>query len=717
VSRPPFVVVPESWINRRWVWVVLLLAAVVPHLNGLDGGFHYDDEHALVRNTHLRHLSEIPRFFVDSSTFSSEPDMAMYRPLLQTTFALNHGLAGYNPWSWHVVNVLIHGLAVFGAFALLRKVLHPHVALGAALLYALHPAHSQAINYLSSRSETLCIALVLWALALLQSKRAGWSVLLYAGALLTKSAAVVFLPVAALLYWVRPGHRRHWQQLLPHGVTTAIYLILISAEGFLPRSLSQDVRPMATQLWTQCKGIVYYLSLAVVPHGLSIEHDFVASAEFWDPPVLLSASLALSLLWLNRGAWKTRLPVLGLGALWFLSALGLPFLMPLNVIINEHRLYLPLLGFAIVVGTALPSLQRAHTALLVLMCVIFCGLSISQNRLWQNELQLWGTATKRAPNSFRSWSNLALAQHTWGDRKSALVSYEKALKLNPGHARAWNNLGLLREESGQLVAARDAYVRAAEQSPSFSGPLANLGRLALETGDLQTADRVLPLALQRNDRDVEARLHQGRLLQILGKRDSAQAYFEQVLVLDPVSAAAANNLGLLYAERGELVSARHWLQRAVDSEPGDSEAAANLMLMELESEGVERRQAYEQVWERFPERLEVGKALADLHARAHEWSAAEAAYRTVAEGNRFVAGLQAALGEASKASGNMAQALTSFRLAVQESDQDVRLWNSLAAAAAALGELEEAQKATGHALEIDPDNAVARANLRRLERP
>ena len=92
----------------KWTWALVLAVAAGPYLNTLNGGFHYDDEHALVRNTHLRQLSAVPGFFVDSSTFSSEPDMAMYRPLLQTTFALNHALGGYDAWSWHLVNVLLH---------------------------------------------------------------------------------------------------------------------------------------------------------------------------------------------------------------------------------------------------------------------------------------------------------------------------------------------------------------------------------------------------------------------------------------------------------------------------------------------------------------------------------------------------------------------------------------------------------------------------------
>ena len=83
-------------------------------------------------------------------------------------------------------------------------------ALAAGLLFAVHPVHSQAVNYLSSRSETMCMALVMWALVLLQARHGIWSAVIYAGALLTKSTAVARKPAAEIAapkqLW--PGMRR-----------------------------------------------------------------------------------------------------------------------------------------------------------------------------------------------------------------------------------------------------------------------------------------------------------------------------------------------------------------------------------------------------------------------------------------------------------------------------------------------------------------------------
>ena len=674
--------------TSRWVWVVVLAAAIVPYLNSLDGGFHYDDEHALLRNSHLRHLSSIPDFFLDSATFSAEPNMAMYRPLLQTSFALNYAASAYEAVSWHVVNVLLHALAAMGAFALFRRLVAPAPALVAGLLFALHPAHSQAVNYLSSRSETMCMALVLWALVLLQSRRGVWSAVVYGAALLTKSAAVALLPLALLLSWLRPKGDHAWRPLVPHGVVTAGYLLLISVEGFLPRSLAQDVRPQSEQIWTQLKAILYYLQLVIIPRGLSIEHDFTIATSLRQAPVLLAAMVLLSLLWLILGVLGSgaglqksgRAGGLVLGGMWFVAALGLPFLVPLNVLINEHRLYLPLAGFSLVLAVPLVE-SRAMVAwksmppplpwvLPLLLCLFFGATTWTQNRLWHSELDLWTSATLRAPNSFRAWSNLALAHHAEGHTELARNAYDKALRLNPGHARAWNNLGLLLEESGSFAEARAAYRQAALLAPGFSGPLANLGRLSLATGDTTAAASQLAEALSRNPDDVEALLHQGRLQQLRGQIESAQTHFERVLELDPVSAAAANNLGMLLAQSGDDAATHRWLQQALVWEPGQPQAAANLMLLELEMHGVSRREAYRQVLDHFPDRGELALALGDLHARAGAWQEALEVYEDLLHRGVAPPGLQGAVAAAYQQLGQSPQALAAFQLAVLQMPAD-----------------------------------------------
>lgn len=709
-------------VQQRWAFCLVFAVAVAPYMNSLDGGFHYDDDHALVRNTHLRQLASIPAFFVDASTFSAEPDMAMYRPLLQTTFALNYALSAYDAWSWHLVNVLLHGLAALGALALCRRLFDPEVALVAALLFALHPVQSQAVNYLSSRSEILSMGLVLWSLALIRSRRIGWSLLLYGLALLTKSAAIILLPLAALIELVRPVRPTNWLRLAPHAGLSVAYLALITLEGFLPRSLAQNVRPWDVHIWTQLKALVYYLQLCVMPHGLALEHDFTESLVPWSPVVLLSAAAAGSVLWLlwhlrvspgaRAGGETGRTNPVWLAAPWFGAGLMIPFIVPLNVLINEHRLYLPALGLALLTAAAI-SRTVANRALLLAILLLFGVSVVRQNGLWDNELALWTRATHRAPHSARAWSNLSLARYEDGDNPGAHGAVQRALNLNAEDSRTWNNMGLLLEQSGRFDDARSAYAQAAQRSPQFSGSLVNLGRLALQAGDLEAAEAALTEALRRNDKDALAQLHRGRLLQMSGQSQAAEASYLQALQLDPMSAAAANNLAMLRAEQDDRAGALAWLQQALNWDPDHEAAAANIMLLQLEAGGLGRQQAYERVLVQFPEQTALAMTLGGIYAQAQRWRDAVRVYRSVWN-SQHVPGLHAALGQAMLAGGDADGALGMLRQAARETPSDVRIWNALAAAAAAAGALDEARRATESALQLDPENARAQANRVRL---
>ena len=84
--------------QRVWLGTSVFLLALVTHLNSLGGDFHYDDLHSIVENYHVRSLAEIPGYFADPATFSSEPSMAMYRPVVMMTYALAYALAGYLAW-------------------------------------------------------------------------------------------------------------------------------------------------------------------------------------------------------------------------------------------------------------------------------------------------------------------------------------------------------------------------------------------------------------------------------------------------------------------------------------------------------------------------------------------------------------------------------------------------------------------------------------------
>src|SRR5262245_40981371 len=87
---------------------ILAIAIAAAYFNCLNNAFQLDDYYGLQNNEWIRSLRNIPRFFTDPFTLTSTKSNADYRPILQITYALNYAISGYAPWSWHVVNLVLH---------------------------------------------------------------------------------------------------------------------------------------------------------------------------------------------------------------------------------------------------------------------------------------------------------------------------------------------------------------------------------------------------------------------------------------------------------------------------------------------------------------------------------------------------------------------------------------------------------------------------------
>src|SRR2546429_9613436 len=154
MGTPPSRPEPERASRRLAILFALVIAAV--YANGLTIPFQFDDEHALEHNPAIRSLANIPRFFVDPNTSTVLRENKDLRPVLLTTFALNYAVSGDATWSYHVLNLVLHWLAVLLVFRIVRAHLWlgadaVAVAAGAALAMGAHPLPTAAVGYLSAR--------------------------------------------------------------------------------------------------------------------------------------------------------------------------------------------------------------------------------------------------------------------------------------------------------------------------------------------------------------------------------------------------------------------------------------------------------------------------------------------------------------------------------------------------------------------------------------
>ena len=594
----------------RRSWVLILTAGLVTWSGTLDNSFHYDDFHSIVDNIYLRVTSldagVMGTYFTDPGTFSIDSEKGMYRPLLVTSFAVNHamgvwlGLGGYHVAGYHVVNIAVHlgsALVVCWLTRLLGGSVHARLLAG--LLFVLHPVASEPVNYISSRSESLSVLLYLLGVCLFLRAESGrnlwrWGTWVAMAAGLFSKSTTITLPAVLLLLdvLVISGRdlRRVASRLLSHhlaGWIVAIaYLAIVTANGWLGRSLAQDVRAPWAQALTQVKAAVYYMVLLAAPVHQSVEPQFAVQSTFGTVvagPLLLLASLAVGALWLSRsGHWRALFLLC-----WACVHLLPTLVVPLNVLVNERRAYGPLAILCIGAGILLASVHwrqlgrpwRPGWGLAVAGCAVLGVLSVERSRVWADEFSLWGDAVRKAPRMSRAHLYLGnaykdAAQHSmdlavrnrhWQAATGAYArAYEEAgdldLRLRALHNRGGVHMAMAGEArtetraGEELAAAEELFKAAVERNPLYADAIINLGSVALHTA--RQAGRT------RQEKEV--------LL-----RKSIERYLEALRVR-PNHSQAHGNLGVAYQDLGELDEAARHYRHAVHLNPGDWLTLKNL---------------------------------------------------------------------------------------------------------------------------------------------
>jgi tetratricopeptide (TPR) repeat protein len=584
----------------------------------LRQAFHYDDFHSIAFNPHIRSLENLARFFWDPTTFSVDPQQAMYRPVLLVSYALNHALGGLQPAGYHLVNVLLHGanavLVLLWVQALSGR---RGLALATAAFFAATPLNAETVNYASSRSEALmglfflgaCLAHARFG----RTGKPGWySLSLSCGilALLTKAVAVVLVAALALAHGYREGWKevhRHWRQYLPFAAVGLLYVLF--TRSLVGKAMLAPVRPLDAQAWTQVKAALYYLYLGAVPVRLSVEHQFFVSPSPLEPAVLGAGLVLLSLGWLLARSGQRLLVLTGA---WAVVLLLPTAAVPLIALVNEHRLYLASLGLGLLMAWALlneagPG-KRVAFGLAAVYTIILAGLALERTQVWRDELSLWQDAAQKAPLMLKPHLRLADALAAAGRLEEAEAAYWRALALRPHHPAARNNLGELYKRLGRLEEAQAQFRTLLESSPDATAARLNLAGLLLRSGQWQEAEAQYQRALQFEDTGGEAQHKLGHIalsfrsdprlalahfeaalekapmpradvwtgrgvaLRSLGRYEEAEAAYHKALEIDPARADAWFNLGNLYRDGGRTQEAEAAYEQVVKL--GDSTLAA-----------------------------------------------------------------------------------------------------------------------------------------------
>lgn len=495
----------ESPRTKQWFLGVLALAFLA-HAAGLFGTWHYDDVHTIVQNPHLDDPRSLASFFVDKRLCSSDPTAGMYRPMLFLGFALNTQWGGRAPFGFLLVNVLIH-VAVSGlAFALARELVRraggdrARACLVATLvggLYAVHPLLNESVSYVSARSSSQATLFVLGsmlcAVRAALGERLRWDLaaaawLLAAAGCFTKEIAAMapLLFLALALPLARRAELRS-SAIVCAGLVAAVALFLVVrgavGDGGLPRVAAAEgaadaFRGSGRSAWvnllSQVVVVARYLGLYFWPAGLSLDHEARVVTSLAEPLFLASLALLLGLSVLALRAPR-RWPLAAAGWLWFAFALApTSSILPLNVLMNEHRLYLPSFGLFLWAAHALApvlvraaeharggsALARLGLACAALSCVGLGARTVVRKLDFHTAERQWASAVAVSPGSpiarLGYGNELALR----GDMRGACEQFEAVVAIDPRHDAGRINLAecLLRrqEEEGDRASLERA---------------------------------------------------------------------------------------------------------------------------------------------------------------------------------------------------------------------------------------------------------------------
>lgn len=545
--------------------IFLVLFTILIYWNSLNVPFVFDDIWGIVENKHIRSLND------PGAIWRWNPP----RFISNLTFAVTHHFSGYNPAHFHLISIAIHlinTVLVFGLILQLSsKVMsdggtHRHkavlLALSATLFFSGHPIQTQAVTFIWQRFTLMAALFYLLTLFCyftslnLEARRAPYAYVFRITSFLTGFAAMFTkqnaftVPVAVLLmewlFFGNPlGKGRRIRSLIWVGYLFIIPLTTYIA-GNLELSHIENIpapnSPFAA-FFTGLNVIRTYLFLIFVPLSQNLDYDYTLYTTFFNWPTLSAAFLHLSIVTFGI-CFFTRSRIVTYGILFFYLALSVEStFVPLEDVIFEHRVYLPLFGVILaltgMVGYILENkyLVRGYTALFLAgLCVsmVLGKLTWDRNRIWASEVSLWQDTANKSPLKVRPNVNLGRALYKAGKVRQALAVLKQTEQLDPDFSTRAGKLiplflALSHHSLGDEKSAEIYYQKAVDVTPHFAMVHLNYGIFNVVRNKWESARKLLETAYRLDPDRPEISLYLGRLYMDLQQPDAAKTVFRNSL--------------------------------------------------------------------------------------------------------------------------------------------------------------------------------------------
>ena len=571
-----------------------------------------DDVLSIVQNDQIREWSEL-----GTVLFPERELPTAGRPLVNFSLAVNYALGGLDVLGYHIFNLLCHvasGLLIFGIVRRTLRQTHLKERFGpmsldlgfaSAILWTLHPLNTEAVNYLTQRTELMMalfyLLTVYASVRAVGSKTRSWSALavVACAAGMACKESMVTAPVMVVLYdavFVFGSVKQAFRERGRFYVALCMsWFVLAAVMWSGPRvhsaGFSSGVDPW-TYLLNQTVMITRYLRLAVWPHGLVVNYGWPLELALRD--VLPYALFITGLLVLTVVALVQR-PKWGyLGAWFFVTLAPTSSIVPIATEVGaERRMYLPLVALVVlaVVGASFVTqvASRRGAAVLAVVATLLLVGTFTRNSEYRSSLALARTVVERYPSSV-AHHFLGTELLVAGDREAAMTELRQAIPGAPG-ARLILGVELLEEgKTSEGIEQLQTFVRDQPMALEARPARQRLGEALLTQERWLEAITQLQMVLTMNPSDAE-RLDTQRMLALAflgaGNLEEAIAHLREYLRGRPNDGQMLLGLGISLVENGEVEEAIPVFRRVAELDPTNSDAQRNLASVLYEHQNFE----------------------------------------------------------------------------------------------------------------------------------
>jgi len=451
--------------DSRILAIIPVLLVFFVYFNSIKNDFVWDDQTVVLRNEAVKSFKHIPYVFKNEFAEKAGYNGNIYRPMQEISYMVDYWLWGTNSKGFHFTNVLLQAACAALLFYFVKQISSSGiVALITSGIFGVHPINTEAVSYVSGRSDPLYFLFLLASficyLKYFDStsvKRALFymcSLVLCAASLSSRETAIVF-PFLLMAHgrFLSKEKKVSWNGLLPFIALLGLYLFLrLKVIDFN----AESVRFFGVEavLFTDAKIIFKYFSLILFPLNLHMARVMPLSAapdlEVFIGCIVIAFFAALSL------KMKKTKPDLLFWVFWFFILL-LPHLniIGLNALYAEHWIYGASVGiyalFAFMIKRLIEDKRTMMPAYIFCIGVLvyLSSLTMMRNKDWRDEPSIYLNTLKYS-RSPKVLSNFGVYYDIKGEYDKAIELYKEALKTDPRQTWYHNNIAVVYAKKGDI---------------------------------------------------------------------------------------------------------------------------------------------------------------------------------------------------------------------------------------------------------------------------